>query len=353
MCILVAFAGPLQAQKPPGRAKTAAAGPAKKPAAPTSADTTKRMQRTVRNFEFSGTFLGALKRIAIAGRVRFSVDWHALRGVDVRKETKVSFKAGSARVEQLLDMVMVRAAGKGKPLGWYVSGPLVYVTTQRHVLARSRRIAVAGVTSRRGAVRSIHFENAPLTDVIEFFRDLTGANFHVNWKALAQLGVTRESPVGLKVHSVPVARALDLIVEQLTNTEDKRERVYWVIDEGVVMVSTGAALDVKLRTRVYNIGDLMAQSAPAPVRMSMAGPGNRNRNNTRSSSDRSTLSSAEADTKANNTMKETLIEIIRNSIGEDMWEPSGRGSVRIVRGQLIITQSLLGFKLLGQSLRKR
>ncbi len=33
-----------------------------------------------------------------------------------------------------------------------------------------------------------------------------------------------------------------------------------------------------------------------------------------------------------------------------MWRPVGRGSIRILRGQLIITQTPLGFKLLEESL---
>ena len=41
-----------------------------------------------------------------------------------------------------------------------------------------------------------------------------------------------------------------------------------------------------------------------------------------------------------------------DTIGEEMWRPMGKGSIRLHNKRLIITQSLLGFKLMEQSLRK-
>lgn len=52
-------------------------------------------------------------------------------------------------------------------------------------------------------------------------------------------------------------------------------------------------------------------------------------------------------------LREGVIGIIRDSIGQDMWEPSGRGSVKIIGNRLVISQTLLGYKLLDQSLRTR
>ena len=54
-----------------------------------------------------------------------------------------------------------------------------------------------------------------------------------------------------------------------------------------------------------------------------------------------------------NEVKEGLIAIIKASIGEDMWQDQGKGSIRIFGNRLIISQTTLGFKLLDKSLRRR
>ena len=48
--------------------------------------------------------------------------------------------------------------------------------------------------------------------------------------------------------------------------------------------------------------------------------------------------------------REALIGVIKDAIGQDMWQPLGKGSIRIVRNKLIISQTLLGFKLLDQAM---
>ena len=356
VCILMACPAHLQAADPAGQKPA----PAAKRSAPKALAVGERLQNSVRNFTFNGTFTGALQKIAETVGVRFAVDWRALGELKVWKHTPVTLKADSARGDQLLDMLLVKVAPMRKPLGWYASGGTICVTTQQRALAKTWEKAVAGVTNRRKVLQSINFQKAPLNAVVAFFRDLTGANFYVNWKALAQLGVTRESPVSLKLDGVAASSALDLIVEQLTSNDDNINRVHWVIDEGIVVISTGAALNVRLKTRTYDVADLMTQSITVGIgsaKMSMAKPStNRRRNNNSNTSTETNVtdtgSSVSVNTAANKATREGLIDIIKNSIGDDMWEPSGRGSISIVRNQLIVTQTPLGFKLLDKSFKK-
>ena len=49
--------------------------------------------------------------------------------------------------------------------------------------------------------------------------------------------------------------------------------------------------------------------------------------------------------------QDAVIESIKSTIGKDMWEPDGKGSIRFVGNKLVITQSLLGFKLMESALR--
>ena len=44
--------------------------------------------------------------------------------------------------------------------------------------------------------------------------------------------------------------------------------------------------------------------------------------------------------------------MIQNAIGEEFWQPMGKGTIQIIRGQMVISQSRLGFMLLGRAMRR-
>ena len=44
-----------------------------------------------------------------------------------------------------------------------------------------------------------------------------------------------------------------------------------------------------------------------------------------------------------------ILHIIKNTIGEEMWRPQGKGSIRYFGKNLVVTQSLLGFKLMEKA----
>jgi len=48
-------------------------------------------------------------------------------------------------------------------------------------------------------------------------------------------------------------------------------------------------------------------------------------------------------------IRDTLINTIKEAIGEDMWAPNGKGSIKMIGNRLVISQTLLGFKLLEES----
>ena len=45
----------------------------------------------------------------------------------------------------------------------------------------------------------VRITGVPLENAIDFLRDLTGLNMHVNWRALELLNVTRQTPVTLRL----------------------------------------------------------------------------------------------------------------------------------------------------------
>ena len=291
-------------------------------------------------------------------------DWNALKTVGITKATPVVLKARKIRFDKLLDLTLNSIAPKGHPLSWYLDRRVVKVSTQMRVLLRNRiallplkeaRPARRPARTRRGVIqREINFSQLALKDAIAFLRDLSGENFHVNWRALETTGITRQTPVTVKAKNISIARTLDLVTSQLSAGRDRYSSIYWLIRGGVVEISTGEALDRTTSVRVYEIGDLLTiiPNFKGPnITLRTGGNNNANNNGDDPWNDDDDDDDDDEDDpkKQREKIRTTLIEIIKFSIGEDMWQPTGKGSIKILRHKLIIP---LGFKLLGQSMRR-
>ena len=340
------------------------------------------LDRTVESYRFRGTFGECLVGLTKLSRVAIVGDWATLKIVGVTKDTPIAFSADGARVSQLLDVAMSKARPKGIRLGWVIDGGLgaVRVTSQRAALANRATASATGRATRpKGySAPAIKFDQAPLGQVVQSFRDMAGLNIYVNWRALAEINVDRDTPVTLNVSGVTTAQALELVTDALSDNLDKFQRAYWVIDGGVVRISTGTALNTKLKTRTFDLGEL-TMPMPAvkmPRRIGLRGTRDSNTNDPRNDSPRNSsrdggrriggiaegaglgiigggAAAADGDQEQSaEAMKEGIIGVIKDSIGQDMWEPSGKGSVRVIRNRLVISQTMLGYKLLDRSLQK-
>jgi len=211
-------------------------------------------------------------------------------------------------------------------------------------------------------VPEIKFNKLPFRDALGFFKTLTKANFHVNWRAMEQEGISPDTPVTLDLRGVSVGRAMDLMLTQVNADHDKLTSAYWVIHGGVVMISTGNALNKELITRVIDAGNLLLvqpDSAGPRMEMSSASDAASLTDSTGGSQDiwpdeteresRSGKNESYAELKKKHAEK--VIETIKSMIGAEMWGPEGKGSIRILNNKLVISQTLLGFKLLEKALR--
>ena len=295
-------------------------------------------------------------------------DWPGLEIVGITKETPVTLRAEGLSLSKLLDLTLDGIAPKGNPLSWYLSGGVVHVTTQMRAVLRNRyRIpalarptAPRKLTPARG-IRELNFTRQPLHLVLGFLRDLSGANFHVNWRALEAVGVTRETPVTVHARGISIARALDLVLDQLNVGRDRYSSVYWLVSDGMVKISTGEAFNRTTKVRIYDVADLLmvVPNFKGPrINLSSSSNVSNNTSNTGiglfgdDDDDDDDNAEEESPSQQREKLKEALIETIKMSIGEDMWAPQGKGSIKFLRDKLVIAQTPLGFKLLEQAFRR-
>jgi len=104
----------------------------------------------------------------------------------------------------------------------------------------------------------IEFDENNLANVIDYFRNATGANFDPNWQALSLAQVRRDTPISLNLRDVPADVALDRVLKQAgAETADIEPIGYSTID-GIVTISTLRDLKKATTLEVYDIRDLLA-----------------------------------------------------------------------------------------------
>ncbi len=212
----------------------------------------------------------------------------------------------------------------------------------------------------------INFANVNFADVIDFLRDITGANIFVNWKALEIEGVGKDTPVTARLREVKFSKALSVI---LADVGGGTTRLGYTVDQGVITISSSTELNKTGITRVYDVLDIIAEipdfKAPTNDLLSgggtninagggnnrrgggggggfgggggggglFGGGGNNNNNNN---------TEEDANTKTRQERLDEVIKLIQDTVAPDSWRESG-GPIGAIRttgtGQLIITQT--------------
>lgn len=199
------------------------------------------------------------------------------------------------------------------------------------------------------------FDGVGFSDVIDFLRDVSGANIFVNWKTLEGAGIDRNAPVTAKLRNVKFSKALSIILDSVGGGTTK---LGYTIDEGVIEIATADELGKNTLTRVYDIRDLIINvpDFDNPPDFSLQATSNNSSQNGSSGaggggggggSGQSLFSGSAgggATAEKGQTRQElvdSIIKLITETVAADSWRDSGGsvGSIRELQGQLIVTQT--------------
>jgi len=170
---------------------------------------------------------------------------------------------------------------------------------------------------------TLDFQNAKLEDVISYFQEYSGLNFHLDAE-VAKEG-QEQARVNIKLKDVSLKTALKLVL----NPRD----LGCVYRDGVLLITTKARLGGMTVTRVYDVRDLLFRIRDfAGPRVELTTPGGAG----------AALAGAsftvEEEPKSEIT-EDFITELIRTNTGDKSWEDASATSVSLVNGLLVISQS--------------
>jgi hypothetical protein len=184
-----------------------------------------------------------------------------------------------------------------------------------------------------------------LEDAIDFFRDATNANFTVDWRAIEEAGVSRDTPVTLKLRFVPTRVALRAALESAAPG-----MLTFTVEENVITITTLTRADARMFLRIYPVQDLLVEipdfAGPSLSLTDNTADNSRSNTNRRRNGgggnrgifDNNDRDRDEEKSKSRSERAADLIKLIQTTIRPDIWDINGgKASITIFHGHLIVT----------------
>ena len=143
------------------------------------------------------------------------------------------------------------------------------------------------------------FERVEFQSFLTFLRESSGLDIDVNWSALDAVGVSKETPVTLRMKD-PTYKQLLLAALEATSP---KARLGYHIDNGVITVSTFEDLTrTTVTVRAYDVTDLAQDHGGMTT--------------------------------------DQVVAKIKKTVDPDSWQPKGKtGTVNVLNKHLVVTQS--------------
>ena len=202
-------------------------------------------------------------------------------------------------------------------------------------------------------IPSIKLDAVSLKDAVDFVQDVSAANVHVNWGALEAAGIGKDALVSLNLRSVPLRKALDLI---LSDAAAGNTALTYTIDDNVIDITTRELADKVLVTRVYPVGDLLMDvpdfvgptfdisSSSNSSSVTPGGGGSGGGGSGGGGSGGGSLfgggggSTAAENTPSKDQRAQQLIDLITTIVRPDIWAANGGpATIRFFNNSLVIT----------------
>jgi len=84
-------------------------------------------------------------------------------------------------------------------------------------------------------IPEINFTGQGLADVLDFMRDVSGANIFVNWRALEAAGIAKDAKVDLQLKDVKLRDSLQSILDKAAAAAGKAT---FTVADGIIFIST-------------------------------------------------------------------------------------------------------------------
>ena len=185
------------------------------------------------------------------------------------------------------------------------------------------------------------FMETPLQDVLDMFAEMTKVQMYVDHRALNDVEVTGQEPVTMNLMDLPVEMLLRLVLRQLD--------LDYMLEHGVVIITTPEEVERNLDIQVYRVDDLV-EGPSARQTATFYGAGAYSTGETEFDQEDTEDGGYPRYERGGGTLKarynvEALIGLITTTVHPESWENvGGPATIEEFRGALVVSQTLRGHR---------
>jgi len=230
----------------------------------------------------------------------------------------------------------------------------------------SAAVTAAAAETLGQRIPEINFTDAPLDQVMEYVKQVSGLNVVVRWAQLEADGIDRDKPITVTARGLRLSQVLWLIMTEAGGGEVK---LAYRASGNLLVISTAADLGKEMIVRVYDVSDLLLRipnfrSAPQ-IDFSQAsqnlgtqgGGGGQNifggQGGGQQQDDEARFYQQQQPGQVDPEVQQ-LINLIVTTIEPDSWAVAigqaggqGLGTIQAWRKQLVVRNNILVHQLLG------
>jgi hypothetical protein len=167
------------------------------------------------------------------------VDWKMLEAAGIGKDAAVSLRLRDvpfrAALAKLCETI---STDKGAAVLTVEDGAIIITTAEDPKHPRAK-VTVTGLPERLDRrLPEIGFSGQGLADVVDFLRDVAGANIFVDWRAMQKAGIGKDVPVSVRLRDVRFSTALKRILEDVS---DRKTPVQATFADNIITITAGPA----------------------------------------------------------------------------------------------------------------
>jgi hypothetical protein len=191
-------------------------------------------------------------------------------------------------------------------------------------------------------IPEINVDSIPFSRVVDYLRNLSGANIVVDWKILEAAGISKDNPITLQVRNVSFRKMLELALDQAAPST----HLVFTVDQNIIEITTQDDADSHMVTRAYDVNELLMpeQLDKAPPNLdpsAVASAASASGGSGGTSIFNQTTTTSQAANVSIQTRADALVAVIRSVVRPEIWrENGGTASIQYILGELIITAPL-------------
>jgi hypothetical protein len=206
-------------------------------------------------------------------------------------------------------------------------------------------------------IPEVTFEGVPFEQVMDWVKELTGANVVVHWQTLSDAGVERDKPLTIKVKNLRLSQVLWMIMNEAGGSDVK---LAYRASGSLIILSTAEELGKEMITKVYDVSDLLTSPTRFSIQSTMDPSqvlNNQNSGGTGGSSGGSggQLFQGMQNNEQGQNQQQTsdadiqkIIDLITSTIESDTWmQNGGTGQIVAFHSMLVVTNSLMVHQKIG------